>query len=658
MSQKLPTYSLFVSRFFLTRPLAGGSPQLQQGMPKASTPDCSLEDRSAVRHILVTSTCVFAVALLCLTFAVHCLRVHLAPYDDEGYMMSSLQSYLHGARLYTQTYTQYGPFFFFAQELFFRLAHLQVTHDTNRLVTLVYWMMAACFGSFFVYRLCRSALLACSAMAGCTVIGVVLAGEPGHPQQVIFVLLAASAFLSALIATRYQGLSLLLLGMIGSALLFTKINVGAFYVFALAQTIVCLLLRGQRRIIGVSFMALVSIALPYMLVSRTLGPFSAFCVTATASVTVTFLASALSKVRPGIPAGLLGWLLGGGLLAAGLILFRCRMVGISASSLVDGLLLEPAKHPLLFSAFMRPSRETLQIGFVLVLSTGMLMLTFLASRGVLARHLWLVGMVRWAAGILAVPMLLHGSVSWVLPLIPLTVIRVQEERRDWPAAFARIFLANLAVMQYLQAYPVAGSQRYIASLPVLLCAIVWISDGIDELSLLAGGAVSRRNALAWAAVAVIVIATAETWVEYVDRTARVPSGLRGSSILLLKPAAAEQLQYLANHVTTNCGMLFTMPGMGSFNFWSGVAPPNDSNMGAWMQYFSIERQAEILKLLRADSRACVIYNRRLVEFWEVPDRVMADLPLAQYILRDMVGVATRGDYEVRVQRWRPQPWIE
>jgi len=637
-------------RFFLSSPRVGGYPQPEAG----SRPD----DSNEVRHSLVTWACVFAVALLCVAFAFHSLRVHIAPYDDEGYMMSSLRSYLHGARLYTDTYTQYGPFFFFAQEFFFRLAHLPVTHDANRMVTLVYWMMAAGFGALFVYRSCRSALLAAAAMAGCTVLGVVLAGEPGHPQQVIYVLLAASAFLSALTATRYRGLGFVLLGMIGSALVFIKINVGAFYVFALAQVIVCLLLRGKPRIIGITVIGLVSIALPYMLVRRTLGPFSAFCVTATASIAVTFLASAFSKVRPGLPAALVGRLFGGGLLATALILYRCHMVGISTSTLLDGLLFEPAKHPLLFSAFMRPSHEMLLVGCVLLLSAGILVASFLASRGLLVRYVRVVGAIRCAAGILVVPMLLHGSVGWVLPLLPLTVIRVQEERHDWPAAFARIFLANLAAMQYLQAYPVAGSQRYIASLPVFLCAMVWISDGIGELSLQVRGVFSRQAALACAAAVVIAVAAAQTWVEYVNHAVKVPSGLRGSSMLLLRPSTAAQFQYLANHISTNCGMLFSMPGVNSFNFWSGVPAPNDSNMGAWMQYFSIDRQVGILKILRADPRACVIYDPELVKFWQASDQAMADSPLAQYILRDMVPVARRGDYEVRVQPGRPQPWIE
>ena len=47
-----------------------------------------------------------------------------ADYDDEGYVMLSLVSYMNGGSLYDETYTQYGPFYFSAQSLFHQLTGL------------------------------------------------------------------------------------------------------------------------------------------------------------------------------------------------------------------------------------------------------------------------------------------------------------------------------------------------------------------------------------------------------------------------------------------------------------------------------------------------------------------------------------------------------
>ena len=46
---------------------------------------------------------------------------HFLWYDDEGYMMISLQGVLEGRALYTDIYSQYGPFYYQLRELVFRV---------------------------------------------------------------------------------------------------------------------------------------------------------------------------------------------------------------------------------------------------------------------------------------------------------------------------------------------------------------------------------------------------------------------------------------------------------------------------------------------------------------------------------------------------------
>ena len=136
------------------------------------------------------------------------------------------------------------------------------------------------------------------------------------------------------------------------------------------------------------------------------------------------------------------------------------------------------------------------------------------------------------------------------------------------------------------------------------------------------------------------------------------SQLRGSAMLAIEYPLEARYRFIADRVAANCDVLFTMPGMGSFNFWSGVGPPNGSNMTGWLQSFTIERQNRILQLLRARPRACAVYNEELLKFWRTSDRQVAASPLAQYILHGMVKAAERDGYEIRIQPWRTTPWIE
>jgi len=63
-----------------------------------------------------------ALAILISLFGALCVSVRLltwfALYDDEGYMLISLAHYIHEGKLYTLTFSQYGPFYFYAQGFF------------------------------------------------------------------------------------------------------------------------------------------------------------------------------------------------------------------------------------------------------------------------------------------------------------------------------------------------------------------------------------------------------------------------------------------------------------------------------------------------------------------------------------------------------------
>src|SRR5690242_6884778 len=99
-----------------------------------------------------------ATAVLAGVFALSRILASFAAYDDEGYMLLSLRHYLTEGHLYTLTFSQYGPAYFLAQSLFFRLLHFPVNHDGGRVVTLIYWLVSSVVAGVFIARVTKSAL--------------------------------------------------------------------------------------------------------------------------------------------------------------------------------------------------------------------------------------------------------------------------------------------------------------------------------------------------------------------------------------------------------------------------------------------------------------------------------------------------------------------
>jgi hypothetical protein len=136
------------------------------------------------------------------------------------------------------------------------------------------------------------------------------------------------------------------------------------------------------------------------------------------------------------------------------------------------------------------------------------------------------------------------------------------------------------------------------------------------------------------------------------------SRLPGAAGLHLPPQQAEDYRFLAGTIAANCSVLFTLPRMGSFNLWSGVPAPPGSEAPISLQVFTGDLQKSVLDRLRSDPRACVLYNRDLLEFWQATPRDVSRLPLVHYILDEMPQAAEKDGYQIRVNPHRNVPWTE
>jgi hypothetical protein len=602
-----------------------------------------------------------AALLAALLLAQSALATRFFSYDDEGYVLLSLDHYLKGGALYTEVFSQYGPFYFLAQEALFRLLQLAVNHDAGRLVTLVWWLLSAVFGGWFIYKISHSAVLASAATVCCAKLASVLANEPGHPHQVILPILMLACCASV---PRGRGrLGLLLLGALGAALFFTKINVGIFYFAALAHTLVCSFLSGRIRTIGACLLLAYAVGSPLLLMRHdVLGWAGGYCQLAMLCGLSTFLAGSLIIPASPQPMRSMVYAVTGALSTALLIAIGTMLRGMSLATLLEGVIWAPLRHPGVFSVPLEISPWEILVA--LLVSGCVAAVYWFGDRG--WAHADSFNALRCAIGLCAIPLLVvyPAGIVWVLPLLPLGLMPVMG--RVWqPSDFVpRLFVTSLAATQFLQAYPVAGSQVGIAASPVLLWAFVCVHDGAGGLLSLVRRATnflgegSPAESLISGIVGLAIVLVMLRSASWPKRYPYPPSRLRGAASLHLPADVEDSYLFLAGSISANCDILFTLPGMGSLNFWSGVRTPNGSNLTAWMRGFSLEQQQQILTMLQANRRGCSVYNAGLAKFWGSASKELDTLPLAQYVMHDMRKVAERDGYEIRVHPRRDSPWVE
>src|SRR5688500_7369856 len=105
-------------------------------------------------------------------------------YDDEGFLMASVKSFIDGATLYDET-PNYGPFYYLVAHCLYFLTDVPVSHDASRLATIAFWLGTAALTAAFVYRLPSSFAWTSIAYLQTVLHGWSLCNEPGHPQALL-----------------------------------------------------------------------------------------------------------------------------------------------------------------------------------------------------------------------------------------------------------------------------------------------------------------------------------------------------------------------------------------------------------------------------------------------------------------------------------------
>lgn len=577
------------------------------------------------------------------------------PYDDEGYVLFSLATFSRVGSLYDTVYSQYGPFFYLIQDVLHRLVDPDFTHTEARFITLFYWLCTSACCGHLVWHRAKSAGWALLAFSATFAHLWQMTAEPGHPGGMITLLVALTAWAGgeAIMRDKLHYLAAVIaLG--GTMTFFTKINVGVF-IFAGAGA--WLLLQSTDRRLGLAgpWLAGGFIAIaPWLLMHSLLDQPWVWTFAVVASCSGLGIALSANVSRRGFfPLSAWAVLITVTAVSSLVIVGLTMLRGTSLPALIDGVLLGPLRHPTVYSAAVhwRPGALT----FALISLVGAIVTqrtraweyawfrnaVFVVRFGLVALTIYaLTGWTRLNS--LALVMSYGLSLSWLL------VIPLDHSAEGLAAARLRSWLALLASLQVLHAYPVGGSQIGWGTflwIPLLIMAAAQSSAVLRPVLRAA------RYFSAIATAAALFLAGVFLQFGWKFWQTSEPLKLPGAESLRLPEPLRSQIRAVTLNAAIHADTLFSLPGMFSFNLWTGRPAPTASNVTHWFNLLSPERQQEIIRQLESDPRAIIIVQTSLLEYLKNVG-IPVTGPLYSYLRSQFAPAMGIGNYEIWAKRGR------
>ena len=181
--------------------------------------------RTVTRSWLLSIGTFAVVSAICAWMGFYASFNSFAPQDDEGDLLSTLQTFAHHGALYTHVYSAFGPFYFEAFSTIFSWVPLSL--DVGRATTLVVTIVTSLGFGVAIRMLTRSLLAGVATQLGLFMLLILLfVNESMHPTLAVSFLSAVAFIALALIAVGHRSTGFMLLGAAVAALALTIANVG------------------------------------------------------------------------------------------------------------------------------------------------------------------------------------------------------------------------------------------------------------------------------------------------------------------------------------------------------------------------------------------------------------------------------------------------
>lgn len=532
---------------------------------------------------------------------------------DEGYLMITVQSFLQGEALYDSVFTQYGAFYYFYKWVVHRVLFVPLTHDATRFLCVVHWLTAATMLAFAGRAITRSNAAGLFVFMQAVVHLSPLANEPGHPQELVAMLMAAAM----LVASRDRP-ALTILTVVGAVLLLVKINVGIFYCAALWMTMLWHT-AGRFSRGGWAWLVIAgSTVLPFVLMRRHVmyDAYRNYAALGGAALLASLLTAKETAPKSDFGLGQYVRMAGAFLVASLLLVGLAAGTGTSLTGIVDGLFLTPLKTP---EVGILPFRFRDYALLSAAFSVSVAVWVWFGSHH--PRLGLILNTLRIALGVTGAVILVGNGQALLKYVLPWSWLVL------FPAArigmFGRVLLAIMTGFQSLQAYPIAGTQMALASVLLVLLSTVCIFDAISALRLpeivrarTSGWPTGRRSLVQSAVALGAIYLFANVW-------CNLPEGRRyygslpelelpGSRYVRTDAETTQRYQALAKYLEANSDTFLTCPGMNSFYFWTAKPPPTHLNPTA-LGMLTAAQEARVFAALRASKRPLVVVLDEIVE---------------------------------------------
>jgi hypothetical protein len=601
-----------------------------------------------------------------------------APYDDEGYVLLSLQTSLQGRALYDEIYTQYGPAYYAVHGLFHGVTSLPVTHDIARFKTMIVWVGAALLCAAYVHRVTQLRVLTFVAFLVSYFHLDRLGVEAAHPQDLCLLALVGTLYATTYLrfpsdtggarakftkGLRRQRIVLCVMGILTAVALMVKVNVGVF--LAAGSLLGLLLVTEHGRWQRVACCALIGaiLILPWLVARQHAFGLVGHQLPVVVSVAVGMVAWTgwqlphrrfLSKV-------VAIWYMAALAIVASVFCVWAWWHGTSLGGLAHGLVGQHLgfvdvfyEHPPVYLPAAICALATAAFGVVAWRgNTTMARLFYLALVvavvGISLRHLTdTYSPITHGANDRGQAALL---ISFFTPLVWIVLLPYREGQGPHDPSLARgllprLLLCTIAVLQPLMVYPIPGTQMAVGSLPLLLAVLVGVGDCLRIPGLLGDGERTFRRVLVASLVglATITIACRDVHL-WRQRTQLVPLNLAGAKHLCLPADFVARKRWtvarLQQHADT---FLCLQNGHNSLYLWSGLRPPTGWNTTLWQDLLNDQQQYGVIRALRRHRRVCVVVDRA------EPPPHRRNRPLARFITRWFEPVYRHGTTEI----WMPR----
>lgn len=610
----------------------------------------------------------YVVVLLGTAFAAYWgMFTEFAPYDDSGFFINSIRLFSEGQTLYNQVFSDYGPFSYELWAAVFGLAGHTLSTDSGRLAIVGIWLLTSLLLGVSCHHLTgRLALGVAVQILSFSVLGA-LSAEPMHASGVVCVLLAVSVVVVSFVLAHRQRMAFFALGTIVASLTLTKVNVGGFAAIAVGYATV-MSLPGLQRIGALRWLAsaaLLAVGPVLMwpdLTQQWAQNYSLLSVAGGLAVVLTTDNHSRIPTEDGhLARQAVVWLLTGFATGVAVIMGIVLVDGTSLAAWWQETVALPTHQDVLFSIPITLSEEIVYWAAGAVAAAWVvrrLRATSAAPQepslvGALGRIV--AALAIWFSIVSADPFNISpNNANFALAIVLAWVAAIPSTRDDGSrqGCFVRLFLPSFAVLEALQAYPVAGTQVMFGSLLFLVCGAVCFADGWSDLeawgaarNTLDGLRVPRTIMAAFATALTVALAFAYVVrpMETVGNTYAANPGLPfvGASRLHLPAAEVSSFTQIVTALRAHCHSVITLPGLLSFNLWSGLPAPSGLTAEPFWRLLSHAQEQSALRSAKAAPALCSVRNEQQTANWD-NGKPPPQVPLVSFIERDFTPI---GEYE-------------